>query len=373
MPNPRAPPVPADLPSAKQQLRRRQAAKDELAQAARRAAQRLQRRFRRAPQTPQEGRNAPAPLRTSPTPNCQRGNPLAPADPTSRLNLPDRRLGQAGPPSTDKGITGAWDIAGPHRPQPTAWSNAAAAATTAASCSRQGPLPRRQHVADPDTDRSTGRTARGAARPNTPCNRRTTPPENYHRSNGNDGSRHHGAEANQHGERCPPVCPARRDTSGLGAKTNLPGSSNTPAGRRRVQCTTRDGTKEFPFSCPTAHRPPNPAPVRRDRPPNLPRTLPGVCHSTLGTHPLQDVTIEGSVLLVKIRRTKIYTPRQFTIVPNDGPLNYISLYNKYVGLRPKNVKIDNPFLSYHGGKCTSQPVGKNTSDYCRVLETTRCK
>jgi integrase len=63
---------------------------------------------------------------------------------------------------------------------------------------------------------------------------------------------------------------------------------------------------------------------------------------------------------VKIRRTKIYTPRQFTIVPNDGPLNYISLYNKYVGLRPKNVKIDNPFLSYHGGKCTSQPVGKNT-------------
>jgi hypothetical protein len=105
------------------------------------------------------------------------------------------------------------------------------------------------------------------------------PPENYHRSNGNDGSRHHGAaassvsparrsaranddrsagrptvprrdaspaaptpegEANPDGERCPPVCPARRDTSGLGAKTNLPGSSNTPAGRRRVQCTTRD-------------------------------------------------------------------------------------------------------------------------------------
>ncbi|KAJ3638061.1 hypothetical protein MTP99_001469 [Tenebrio molitor] len=40
-------------------------------------------------------------------PNCQRGNPLAPAGPTSRLNLPDRRLGQAGPPSADRGITGA--------------------------------------------------------------------------------------------------------------------------------------------------------------------------------------------------------------------------------------------------------------------------
>jgi hypothetical protein len=89
---------------------------------------------------------------------------------------------------------------------------------------------------------------------------RGPPPEKYHRPNGNDGSRHHGAaassvstarrsahanddrsagrptvprrdaspaaptpedEANPHGERCPPVCPARRDTSGLGAKTNL--------------------------------------------------------------------------------------------------------------------------------------------------------
>ncbi|KAH0821772.1 hypothetical protein GEV33_001019 [Tenebrio molitor] len=38
------------------------------------------------------------------------------------------------------------------------------------------------------------------------------------------------------------------DTSGLGAKTNLPGTSNTPAGRRRVQCTTRDVVpKNFPL------------------------------------------------------------------------------------------------------------------------------
>lgn len=75
---------------------------------------------------------------------------------------------------------------------------------------------------------------------------------------------------------------------------------------------------------------------------------------------VEDVTIEGSVLLVKICRTKTYTPRQFTIVPNDGPVDYVALYNKYVGLRPKHAKVNSLFLSYHGGKCSSQPVGKNT-------------
>lgn len=75
---------------------------------------------------------------------------------------------------------------------------------------------------------------------------------------------------------------------------------------------------------------------------------------------VQDVTIEGTVLLVKIRQTKTYTPRQFTIVPNDGPVDYIALYNKYIDLRPKHSKINSLFLFYHGGKCSSQPVGKNT-------------
>lgn len=74
---------------------------------------------------------------------------------------------------------------------------------------------------------------------------------------------------------------------------------------------------------------------------------------------IQDVTIEGSVLLVKIRKTKTYTPRQFTIVP-DGPVDYIALFNKYACLRPKNCKISSLFLSYRCGKCSSQPVGKNT-------------
>jgi hypothetical protein len=114
MPNPRAPPAPADLPSANQQLRRRQAGQGELAQAARRAAQQLQQRFRRAPQTPQEGkrrtrtrknvRNAPAPPRTSPTPVGPTASGETPSLPQTRpaASIPDRRLGQAGPPSADR-------------------------------------------------------------------------------------------------------------------------------------------------------------------------------------------------------------------------------------------------------------------------------
>jgi hypothetical protein len=40
---------------------------------------------------------------------------------------PDQPLQSVGS-TADRGITGAWDSTGPHRPQPTAWSNAAAAA-----------------------------------------------------------------------------------------------------------------------------------------------------------------------------------------------------------------------------------------------------
>jgi transposase InsO family protein len=68
MPNPRAPPAPADLPSAKQQRRRRQAGQAGLAQAARRAAHQLQQRLRRTPRTLQDGKSrARNPPQTGPT------------------------------------------------------------------------------------------------------------------------------------------------------------------------------------------------------------------------------------------------------------------------------------------------------------------
>lgn len=74
---------------------------------------------------------------------------------------------------------------------------------------------------------------------------------------------------------------------------------------------------------------------------------------------VQDITSEGSVLVVHIRRTKTYVPRTFTIISTDA-IDYVALYNKYAALPPEHVKVNNLFLSYHGGKCVCQIVGKNT-------------
>jgi transposase InsO family protein len=84
MPNPRAPPAPADLPSAKQQRRRRQAGQAELAQAARRAAHQLQQRLRRAPRTLQDPPKAP-PTGSPPEQTLQPANhpPKATTAPTA--------------------------------------------------------------------------------------------------------------------------------------------------------------------------------------------------------------------------------------------------------------------------------------------------
>lgn len=74
---------------------------------------------------------------------------------------------------------------------------------------------------------------------------------------------------------------------------------------------------------------------------------------------VDDVDVEGNILVVHIRDTKNYKPRTFTVVP-DGVVNCVALYNKYISLRPKNVKCNKLFLFYRGGKCSCQPVGINT-------------
>jgi hypothetical protein len=82
MPDPRAPSAPADLPSAKQQLRRRQAGQAELAQAARRAAHQQQQRLRKTPRTLQDGKRRtrnPNEVRNPQTgPAASGENPLRP-------------------------------------------------------------------------------------------------------------------------------------------------------------------------------------------------------------------------------------------------------------------------------------------------------
>jgi transposase InsO family protein len=113
MPNPRAPPAPADLPSAKQQRRRRQAGQAELAQAARRAAHQLQQWLRRTPRTLQDGkRRARNPPRTGPTasgehllpPQTRPAASICWIDGVDRRALP-RLTGESSGPGTPMDLT----------------------------------------------------------------------------------------------------------------------------------------------------------------------------------------------------------------------------------------------------------------------------
>jgi hypothetical protein len=274
MPNPQAPPapVPADLPSAKQQLRRRQAGQAELAQAARRAAQQLQQRFRRAPQTPQEGkmrtrtskgvRHAPAPPRTSPkpvgptasgeTPSLSQTRPAASIcriDGSDRRALP-RLTGESRGPGTPWTSPSAADnVVQRRRP---VFPTGATPPTTPCSrrtTPRKRPLPQWQVVEGMHSSRTFSRHDRQVeprpkihihaptattALPHQACPPPAAPPRaNDDRSSGrptvprrdtSPAAPTPEGETNPYGETCPPVCPTRRDTSGLGSKTNpLPG------------------------------------------------------------------------------------------------------------------------------------------------------
>ncbi|KAJ8970062.1 hypothetical protein NQ317_014795 [Molorchus minor] len=80
------------------------------------------------------------------------------------------------------------------------------------------------------------------------------------------------------------------------------------------------------------------------------------------TYELVNLTVDdteavGSSLIVKIPNTKTKIPRIF-VVTDVG--NMLELFRKYLSLRPPNVKHKRLFLYYKAGKCSSQPVGKNT-------------
>ncbi|KAJ8964623.1 hypothetical protein NQ317_001485 [Molorchus minor] len=72
---------------------------------------------------------------------------------------------------------------------------------------------------------------------------------------------------------------------------------------------------------------------------------------------VDDIKDVGSSLIVKIPNTKTKIPRIF-VVTDVG--NMLKLFRKYLSLRPPHVKHKRLFLYYKAGKCSSQPVGKNT-------------
>ncbi|KAJ8986013.1 hypothetical protein NQ317_013897 [Molorchus minor] len=72
---------------------------------------------------------------------------------------------------------------------------------------------------------------------------------------------------------------------------------------------------------------------------------------------VDDIEDVGSSLIVKIPNTKTKIPRIF-VVTDVG--NMLELFRKYLSLRPPHVKHKRLFLYYKAGKCSSQPVAKNT-------------
>ncbi|KAJ8966599.1 hypothetical protein NQ317_015986 [Molorchus minor] len=72
---------------------------------------------------------------------------------------------------------------------------------------------------------------------------------------------------------------------------------------------------------------------------------------------VDDIEDVGSSWIVKIPNTKTKIPRIF-VVTDVG--NMLELFRKYLSLRPPHVKHKRLFLYYKVGKCSSQPVGKNT-------------
>lgn len=76
---------------------------------------------------------------------------------------------------------------------------------------------------------------------------------------------------------------------------------------------------------------------------------------------IQDIQDSGSFIRVHIPNTKTNIERTFIITNVDnGTINYLEYYRKYLKLRPENAKSSNFFLAMRNGKVTNQVVGRNT-------------
>lgn len=76
---------------------------------------------------------------------------------------------------------------------------------------------------------------------------------------------------------------------------------------------------------------------------------------------LDHIDNREDILIVTVPQTKNNIPRTFTITNNtiDG-LNLLTVYKKYVSLRPPQTQHNRLFVYYRNNKCTAQPIGKNT-------------
>lgn len=74
---------------------------------------------------------------------------------------------------------------------------------------------------------------------------------------------------------------------------------------------------------------------------------------------VDDIEDKESILIVNIPDSKTYNSRTFTVT-NNATLDYLSIYRKYISLRPKNCTNRRLFLKYSNGTCHNQVVGMNS-------------
>lgn len=75
---------------------------------------------------------------------------------------------------------------------------------------------------------------------------------------------------------------------------------------------------------------------------------------------VDDIEDVVSSLIITIPNTKTKISRTFVVTRNEGNINLLDLYRKYAALRPSHTSHGRFFVFYKSGKCTTQPVGKNT-------------
>lgn len=81
---------------------------------------------------------------------------------------------------------------------------------------------------------------------------------------------------------------------------------------------------------------------------------------------LDDIEDNMNMLVIKIPNSKTNMERTFVVIGE----NNISLYRKYLSLRPSNTPHRRLFVYYKNGKCTTQPIGIHTfgNIACKIAE-----
>lgn len=76
---------------------------------------------------------------------------------------------------------------------------------------------------------------------------------------------------------------------------------------------------------------------------------------------IHNVTDLGSSILVNIKNTKNNIDRVFVVKNSvNNPVDLIKLCRNYMALRKPDTNHSRFFVQYKDGKCTTQPIGKNT-------------